>query len=106
MHVSTTVAILAQGPYTCQKVPEEANDDRFRRWTSVRKLKEGEVTADFYGFLTTEPSAEVAAVHPKAMPVILTREEEREAWLHAPWAEAAELQRPLPDGALQEIEVG
>lgn len=31
-------------------------------WTSVRKLKEGEVTADLFGFLTTEPNAEVGAV--------------------------------------------
>ena len=41
-------------------------------WTSVRKLKEGEVTADLFGFLTCPPNAEVAPVHPKAMPVILT----------------------------------
>ena len=50
------------------------------RWTSVRKIKEGEVTADLFGFLTTEPNAEVATVHPQAMPVILTTEEEREVW--------------------------
>jgi len=42
------------------------------QWTSVRKLKEGKVTAEFFGFLTTEPNAEVRAVHPKAMPAILT----------------------------------
>ena len=45
-------------------------------WTSTRKVKEGEVNADLYGFLTCEPNAEVAAVHPKAMPVILTTAEE------------------------------
>ena len=33
-------------------------------WTSVRKAKEGEVTADIYAFLTTEPNAEVKRVHP------------------------------------------
>ena len=48
------------------------------RWTSVRKIKEGEVTADLFGFLTTDPNAEVATVHPQAMPAILTTEEERE----------------------------
>ena len=41
-------------------------------WTSVRKVKEGETTNDLYAFLTTEPNAEVGAIHPKAMPVILT----------------------------------
>lgn len=75
------------------------------QWTSVRKLKEGEVTTDLFGFLTSKPNAEVGAVHPKAMPVILTQPDEFEMWLNAPWEIAAELQRPLPDGALT-VEVG
>jgi putative SOS response-associated peptidase YedK len=47
-------------------------------WTSVRKVKEGETTNDLFAFLTTEPNAEVGAIHPKAMPVILMTDEERD----------------------------
>ena len=44
----------------------------------MRKIKTGEETIDLYPFLTTDPNAEVGAVHPKAMPVILTTPEECE----------------------------
>ncbi|PQO24903.1 DUF159 family protein [Rhodobacteraceae bacterium WD3A24] len=70
------------------------------RWTSVRKLKEGETTDDLYGFLTCAPNAEVAEVHPKAMPVILTDPQDWKTWLTAPWSAAAALQRHLPDEML------
>ncbi len=75
-------------------------------WTSVRKVKEGEVTADLYGFLTTAPTEPVASVHPKAMPVILTKADEIETWMTAPWDVAAALQRPLPEAELQIVARG
>ena len=75
-------------------------------WTSVRKLKEGEVTAELYGFLTTEANDTVGAVHPKAMPVILTEPDEWEMWLTAPFEEARALQRPLAEGVLEVVAEG
>ena len=73
-----------------------------RGWTSTRKVKKGETVDDLYAFLTCSPNAEVGRIHPKAMPVILTRPEEWRAWLDGIRAE--ELQRPLPDGALSLVE--
>jgi len=75
-------------------------------WTSVRKVKEGETTNDLYAFLTTEPNAEVGAIHPKAMPVILMTPDEIETWMTAPPDEALKLQRPLPDGSLRIVATG
>ena len=55
-------------------------------WTSVRKTKEGEVTADLYAFLTTE--------------------DEFDIWLRAPAVEAMALQRSLTDGTLKIVARG
>jgi putative SOS response-associated peptidase YedK len=80
----------------------------WRPWTGTRGTKATPVDGEhlLFSFLTTDANAEVGAIHPKAMPAILTGTEEIEAWLNAPPEEALRLQRPLPDGALHVVARG
>ncbi|RWG22540.1 MAG: SOS response-associated peptidase [Mesorhizobium sp.] len=73
-------------------------------WQGVRKVKDGPGDFELYGFMTTKPNALIAPIHEKAMPVILTTQEETETWLTAPWSEAKRLQRTAPDDALVIVE--
>ncbi|WFU06609.1 SOS response-associated peptidase family protein (plasmid) [Rhizobium sp. CB3171] len=73
------------------------------QWRSVRKIKEGEISADLFGFLTTDPNEVVGAVHEKAMPAILRDIEEIELWMTASWEEARVLQRPIVNDELVEL---
>ena len=52
-----------------------------------------------YAFLTTEPNALVAPVHPKAMPVIIKRGD-YDLWLKADYAQASGLARPYDADAM------
>jgi putative SOS response-associated peptidase YedK len=76
------------------------------RWTSVRKLKDGETTDDLFAFLTTDANAEVGTIHPKAMPVILRTPAEIDDWMDGEMPDALALQRPLPDGTLRIVARG
>ena len=70
------------------------------RWSGVRKVKDGSQDYELFGFFTTRPNAVVAPIHEKAMPVVLTAQDEIETWLTAPWTEAKHLQRPAADDRL------
>jgi putative SOS response-associated peptidase YedK len=78
------------------------------RWHGTRGPKSAPVDGEheLFGFLTTEANAIVAPIHPKAMPVVLTRPEEIDLWLEGKTIEALKLQRPLPDDALRIVARG
>ena len=78
----------------------------WRSWYGQRRKAEEPATHLLFSFLTTDANAEVGAIHPKAMPVILRTPEEMDAWLTAPTGEVLGLQRPLPDGALEIVAKG
>ena len=58
-----------------------------------------------YAFLTCEPNDLIGRIHPKAMPVILDTPNEAARWLSVGGEEAAAMQRPLADEAMEKIEV-
>jgi putative SOS response-associated peptidase YedK len=77
-------------------------------WRGTRGTKANPVEGEhqLFGFLTTNANAEVGAVHPKAMPVILTTPAEIEQWMTAPTEDALKMQRPLRDNALKIVARG
>lgn len=80
----------------------------WRPWTGVRGTRKDnpdrvEEEHLLFSFLTTEANGVVGPVHEKAMPVLLTKEDEWATWLEAPTEEALKLQRPLPDAMMKEV---
>ena len=77
-------------------------------WRGTRGTKANPVEGEhqLFGFLTIEANDVVGAIHPKAMPVILTTPEEIETWMTAPAEQVLKLQRPLPDGELKIVATG
>jgi putative SOS response-associated peptidase YedK len=77
-------------------------------WTGVRGTKANPVDGEhtLFGFLTTDANDVVGAIHPKAMPLVLTTRENVETWMSAPAEEALKLQRPLENGELMIVARG
>ena len=108
----------APDPQTKRKTPYwfALSDERplfcfagiWRPWKGTRGPKADPVEGDhlLYSFLTCEPNSVVAPVHAKAMPVMLTMQDEWTEWLSAPVAAALKLQRPLPDEMLGIVATG
>ena len=82
--------------------------DLWTPWRAVRGPKSASVDGqhELFDFITTEPNAVVAPIHPKAVPVILTTPGTVDLWLLADAPKALELQRPLPDDALRIVASG
>ena len=72
-------------------------------WHGMRGTKSNPVEGEhqLFAFLTTAPNDLVKTVHTKAMPVILTTQDEIETWMSAPAKIALELQRSLPKNMLR-----
>ena len=66
-------------------------------WRGARGAKSNPIVGErqLFGFLTTAANAEVGAIHPKAMPVILTNDAEIEQWMTAPAEEGAQASAPI-----------
>lgn len=65
----------------------------WRPWSGVRGKEDA--THLLFAFLTTEANEQVAPIHAKAMPVMLTGDE-IDTWLEAPTEEALSLAKPFP----------
>ncbi len=76
----------------------------WRPWTGERKGETGE--HQLFAFLTTEANEIVQPIHAKAMPVLLTTEDEWNFWLSCPEREALALQRPLAADKLRLVAAG
>jgi putative SOS response-associated peptidase YedK len=78
----------------------------WRRYRGPVRKDGPNVDIETYAFLTTAPNSLVATINHERMPVILTREEEFDAWLRAPCAEAMALAREWPPEKMRIVQEG
>jgi putative SOS response-associated peptidase YedK len=78
----------------------------WRKYQGSMKKDGPKVEIETYAFLTTTPNSLVATVNHERMPVLLTRAEEFDTWLHAPPDEAFKLVREHPAERMRIVQEG
>jgi putative SOS response-associated peptidase YedK len=78
----------------------------WQRWRGPIKKDGPNVELNVYSFMTTVPNSATASINHERSPVILTTDEEREAWLRGSAEEARALVRPLAGERLRLVQVG
>ncbi len=78
----------------------------WQRWKGPIKKGGENVELDVYSFMTTEPNLATARINHERSPVLLTTDEQRDAWLIGTPAEAASLVRPIAGDSLVIVQEG
>ena len=78
----------------------------WQRWKGPIKKGGENVELDVYSFMTTEPNSATSGINHERSPVLLTTEEERDAWLLGTPAEVASLVRPIAGDRLHVVQEG
>ena len=80
----------------------------WRPWSGIRGTRAAPVEGEhrLFSFLTCEANDLVRPVHAKAMPVLLSTQEDCDTWLNASVEEALLMQRPLPVEQMRIVAVG
>jgi putative SOS response-associated peptidase YedK len=78
----------------------------WRRYRGPLKKDGPNVDIETYAFLTTTPNALVSTINHERMPVLLTREEEFDAWLRGADDEAFALAQECPPEQMRIVQEG
>lgn len=78
----------------------------WQRWKGPTKKGGENVELDVYSFMTTKPNSATSSINHERCPVLLTTEEQRDAWLLGTPTEAAALVRPITGESLLIVQEG
>jgi putative SOS response-associated peptidase YedK len=78
----------------------------WQRWKGPIKKGGENVDLDVYSFMTTQPNAATSSINHERSPVLLTTDEQQDAWLLGTHVEAAALVRPISGDILSIVQEG